>query len=77
MPSRDIDHLMTSGVNKWPDITQCTSILCFTYIFVRQTRKNSELDYAINRLSHWVLVIVISINPRPLFSSRADNGVSG
>ena len=32
-------------------------ILWFTYIFVRQTRSNSELEYVISRLSHRVLVI--------------------
>ena len=42
------------------------SYVLFIYIFVCQTRYNSELEYVINRLSHGVLVIALSINPRPL-----------
>ena len=66
-PARDVDHKMTSDANTWRDVTQSLrQILCFTYIFARQMRENSELEYVINRLSYRVLIIALSINPRPL-----------
>ena len=51
MPAHNVDHLMTSDVNKWRDVTQkLRHSSFFTYIFVRQTRRNSEMEYVINRL---------------------------
>ena len=52
-------------VNKWRDITQDLCQSCFTYIFVRQTHQNGELEYVINRLSHGILLITKTIiSPR-------------
>ena len=39
MPAREVDHLMTSDVNKWRDALQSLH----NYIFVCQTCLNSEL----------------------------------
>ena len=49
-PARNVDHLMTSDVNKWRDVTQNLRHSCVLLTFVRQTRPNSEMEYVINRL---------------------------
>ena len=64
---------MMSDVNKWRDVTQnlrqCYVLLTFLYV-----KRVKTLNWnVINRLSHMVLVITLSINPQP-YSSQVDIG---